>query len=277
MNKKQRLFDLAINNNSHIESLYSACVLVAKNKGHNQPEVFSSFISRKGRVSINFRLTDCLAFLTSGQHRNIYELAQIKAQSSGQTAEHELRLHLGKYFPKRKGLNDAFEDEELFRYGALNAGGVGAFYYGDYCAVQTSDFLETETDVAYIKSDSLNQYVDSSGKVAITQLAKELASESHKCRLATIKHNDDITKHQEESWSRLMCHDKTYIEVVFFNSFTSTSLQCVRISKRVKRNFEELAYKSVTKGLDDNEKIRSDSFIVIQDFLRNHNILLEVV
>lgn len=274
MNLKQNLFDLANQNTTHIEAFYLTCI--SKDTGTNQ-EKFANFVKQDGKISINFRPQNFMEFLTTGKHLNVYELAKIKAKQSGLTTEQELKTHLKSYYQKRKGFNDTFTDEESFRYGTINTGGIGSFNYGEYCVILKSDFPEMGQNIAYVKSDSLKDYVNLAGKVNVVRLEKDLAPDSHKCRLATIKHENDIPTHPEKNWPAMLCSDKTYMEAVFVQTPVFASLDRVRISVQNVDEFESLAFKSLTTGLADNEKLRSDRYIEILTLLRNQNVLLEIV
>ncbi|MBF0138493.1 MAG: hypothetical protein HQL65_19865 [Magnetococcales bacterium] len=187
-----------------------------------------------------------------------------------------MEILLKSYYTKRLGFHAAIENEESMRYGALNAGGLGAGY-GEYCAVLKAGFPEVEQNIAYLKSDSLNNYVDSAGHVDTNSLARDLAPDSHKCQLATIKHEKEIPTCPRKDWPSLVCFDKVYLEVIFTQPLTPASLSRVRISEKHVLDYESLAFKSVTSGLDEDEKIRSGFYMNILDLLRNQNILLEVI
>lgn len=277
MSQKTDLFDLSHQNVAPLESRYLACISKSDVKKRERLEKFATIIKQMGRISINFRLEDCTEFLTTGKHLNCYELAEIKAKQSGQTLDAALREHLKTYYSKRKGFSDTFENEQSFRYGALNIGGVGSSGYGEYCAILKSGFPGTGQNITYIKSDSLNDYVDLTGRVDIGTLKKDLAPDSHKCRLATIKHKQKIPIHEEKDWPSMVCSDTVYMEAVFSKPPVLASLECVRMNKQDVNAFELLAFKSLTSRLDDHEKLRSARYMKIRKILKDQNITLEVV
>ncbi len=214
-------------------------------------------------------------FLTTGRHLNAYERAEMAAKGSGLTRKEELERHQGKYYAKRSGFDAAFESGEDFRYGALNAGGMGARHYGEYCVVLKGEFPETAQEIAYIKDDSLS-YVDSAGNVDVAQLEKNLAMASHKGQLAAIKHENEIPTSAEVGWPALLCSD-TYIEAVFLQSPTPVAIDRVRISVQDRREYMRLAYKARTTELDETERKRSRQYMEIRKLLQKKNILSEGV
>ncbi|MBF0531313.1 MAG: hypothetical protein HQK55_18995, partial [Deltaproteobacteria bacterium] len=66
-----------------------------------------------------------------------------------------LEEKLGKYYDRRLAFDNAFEDGTRFRYGALNAGGVGLSLFGDFCMVLNRSFMESLNDAVYLPDDSL--------------------------------------------------------------------------------------------------------------------------
>lgn len=275
---QENLFKLASQNALHIETLYLACMARVAEKNRDHLERFSDFIRRMGRISINFKSQEFFGFLTTGKHLNAYEESEAKAKQSGLTAEEELQKKLVKYHVKRKGLNAAFADESLFHYGALNVGGTGLAYYGEYCAVLKPEFPGVQQDVVYVKLDSLDGYVDLTGHVDTKKLGQDLASDSHKCRLATVKHEDAIPQRQEKDWPSLLCSGRVYMEAIFLQPPAMDSLGCVRMSEIDMREFDELAFRSLTLvGLADDEKQRAGRHEQILTLLKNHNIPLEIL
>ena len=110
----------------------------------------------------------------------------------------------------------------------------------------------------------------------VERLEKDLATDSHKGLLATVKHGTDILTHPKEDWPSLLCVN-TYMEALFLQPPVLASVDCVRMNVDDRRAYIRLVYKARTTGLDDNEKRRSQQYMAIRKLLRNHNILLEWV
>ena len=277
MRQQINLFARANQNSGHIEARYAVCLT-----GEVGPVLteFAAFVRQEGKISINCKPTDCEQFLTTGQYWNAHELAEVAAEHAGLTKAEALQKQQGAYYIKRRGFDETFENGERFRYGALNTGGMGATHfggsYGGYCVVLQGDFPETRGEVAYVKYDSLDNYVDAAGRVDVARLGPNLAADSHKCRLAAIKHEAEITTHPRDAWPSLLCAD-TYMEVVFLQPPVRTAIDRVRMDAHYMADTEHMLKTALTTGLAGDEAKRLSTYRKIQLLLREHHIVLEGV
>ena len=136
------LFDIASANSSALETDFSGLLDASTADQASQLHQFKDWVYGTGKVSINMRPEILISFLMTGHHQNIYEWAVIRAAESHRPEDDIIREKLGVYYPRRRAFDDYLEGSRQFRYGALNVGGTGATYYGDYCVV---------FDIAYLR------------------------------------------------------------------------------------------------------------------------------
>ncbi len=131
-------------------------------------------------------------------------------------------------------------------------------------------------EVAYVKEDSLNGYVAADGAVDRARLERDLAVESHKCRLATLKHEKELANCVVGEWPVLLCASR-YVEAIFLQSPTLADIDRVRMSERDMQEYKRLAFRALTTGLDAHDGDRAGQYMAIRKRLREQNILLEVL
>src|ERR1039457_6438813 len=129
------LFDIAGDNATALDDRFSALTSSASPGLKSSLQKFIELVLRHGLVTINMRPMSLMSFLVLGSHQNMYEWACSRADESGRFSEDILLERLGVFYASRTTFDRSFVNGEAFRYGALNAGGLGTFDYGEYCVV----------------------------------------------------------------------------------------------------------------------------------------------
>ena len=274
------IFDLADQNSHNLREQ-------VQNGQNDQSPIgkFASFVKDRWTISINVKPSDLLKFLSSGRYKNEYEVAiedvemMKKMGETGVSVEQlrKKRLRPKGYYESRTEFNRVFEDSERFKYGALNIGSLGPKKYGSYCVVIKRERSEEFSVLAFIKEDSLNNYVDG-GHVDIERLKPDVANRECVHILAVIKHGNDVEGLSANECAPLVCCDEHYIEAITTDDILNKHIHSVRMSKKenslVGKQFFDVMY----RGSSDIEKQhRIDDFINIQNLLATNGIKLEVL
>lgn len=250
--------------------------------GQNPIGKFAGFVKDRWTISINMMPSGLLKFLSSGRHKNKYEVAREDVEmmrKMGETdtsVEQLMKKRLKGYHEPRTEFTRVFEDGERFKYGALNIGGLGPTKYGSYCVVIKRERSEEFSVLAFIKEDSLNNYVDG-GHVDIERLKHDVANRECVPILAVIKHGNDIEGLSANECASMICCDEHYIEAITTDDILNKHINSVRMSKKenslVGKQFFDVMY----RGSSDIEKRhRIDDFINIRNLLTDM-IELEVI
>ena len=244
---------------------------------------FAGFVKDRWTISINMKPSDLLKFLSSGRYKNEYEVAREDVEMMGKMGETDVSVEqvrkkrLKGYYESRTEFNRVFEDGERFKYGALNIGGLGPTKYGSYCVVIKRERSEEFSVLAFIKEDSLNNYVDG-GHVDIERLKPDVANRECVHILAVIKHGNDVEGLSANECASMVCCDEHYIEAITTDDILNKHINSVRMSKKesslVGKQFFDVRY----RGSSDIEKRhRIDDFINIRNLLAANRIKLEVL
>jgi hypothetical protein len=227
-------------------------------------ERFAERVQQHSRVAINMRTFDLSDLLLRGRYYNIYEWSQEQAAISKRPVNAILRERLGVYFEKRMAFDRAFVDGEKFRYGTLNLAGAGPVeWWGPFCIILKVEFAERATCLAYVRSDSLNTYLDSSGNVDIAAVAGDAASHSSRHVLAAIKHADAVFSTPEADWPGLLCSSSDYIEAITGVDITRDSVGEVRITRDERKTLWDLAFADFGRKLEPGERALTHDFATI--------------
>jgi hypothetical protein len=271
------LFAIAANNATSLEKQFAELKSRLDPADADCLVRFADHIAQRGRVSINMRQTVLISFLLSGRHQNLYEWAEWRAKYSSRSAEEIVREKLDKFYERRVAFDRRFERGEHFRYGALNIGGMGAVSYGDFCSVVEDEFFADHSDVAYLRSDSLQTYLLPGPVVDDAAIHRDAAPHSHRHCLAALKHYDEIRRKPEEQWPSLLCSGSDYVEVIFVGNITPNHLEEVRISRSDYDLFFLYAFEEFREKLKDADRFLVDGFVMILQHLEERNIPLKVI
>ena len=273
------IFDLADQNSHNLQEKVQS-----GQNDQNPIGKFAGFVKDRWTISINMKPSDLLKFLSSGRYKNEREVAigdveMMKKLGGTDVSVEQLRkkrLRPKGYHEPRTEFTRVFEDGERFKYGALNIGGLGPTKYGSYCVVIKRERSEEFSVLAFIKEDSLNNYVDG-GHVDIERLKPDVANRECVPILAVIKHGNDIEGLSANECASMICCDEHYIEAITTDDILNKHINSVRMSKKenslVGKQFFDVMY----RGSSDIEKRhRIDDFINIRNLLTDR-IELEVL
>ena len=273
------IFDLADQNSHNLQQK------VQSGQNDQSPRgKFAGFVKDRWTISINMMPSGLLKFLSSGRYKNAYEVAiedaemMMKMGETDVSVEQLRKKHLKSYYESRTEFSRVFDDGERFKYGALNIGGLGPTKkYGSYCVVIKRKRSEEFSVLAFIKEDSLNNYVDG-GHVDIERLKPDVANGACVHILAVIKHGDDVVGLSASKCASIICCDEHYIEAITTDDILNSHINSVRTSKKeislVGKQFFDVMY----LGSSDLEKRhRIDDFTNIQNLLAANRIKLEEI
>ncbi len=240
-------------------------------------EKFVEHIRQSGRITINMPQSILLDIITNKKHKNIYEWAESQAEISAHSSEYFLKKRLGVYYEKRLSFDSLFLESKKFRYGALNIEGMGSSAYGSFCIVLKPFSPKRASKSAYLQSDSLNTYLQSNNDVDIDLLKQELAPHTHRHILAGTKLADRIFTELETKWPFLLCSKSDYIEVIFTGNVTPRNLESVRIGQTEYDLLLDFAINGFQQNMSLEERYLVQGFLTILQYLKAHNIPLEIV
>jgi hypothetical protein len=217
------------------------------------------------------------AFLSLGRHQNTYEYATTESGRTGETLDGTLKRLLGAYYERRMAYDSCFVNGRSFRYGALNIGCAGATDYGDFCVVAKSDYLAALKELAYLKSDSLNDYMLPGLELNEMTLRVDLATHSHRHFLAAGKYGKQILVVASDKWPSLICGSDSYVEATFAETFTTADLAEVRMSDLDFDRVTSLLFEAARGTLSSAEMGITAKYSEVLASLRNSGIKLEIV
>ncbi len=246
------IFDLANANSANLTDKLNTLMQQADANEVDMLNAFMKELKNQGTISINLKLSVLIDFFIFEEYQNIYDYSNTVAGLTGKNEDDVLKNKLGSYYTKRNTFDQFFDNAKSFKYGALNAGGLGAIKYGEIGIILKKEVFEQTNNSVFVKDDSLNEYMGNNQIFDIASFEKDIANWDHKHLLALIKHNNDIINTSKEYYE-LLFKDDGYIEAIFLYDFTLIDLQCVKISKEDNELYYDLAFDGM-KGLGEYER-----------------------
>lgn len=273
------LFSIADKNADNIYKAFNNTITDLPDNEAKQAKEFAEWVEAEALISINLRLFVIAELLGGMPYRNIHEWAQEQATLSGRTKDEILRERLKGFYEKRMTFDQAFEKGEYFRYGALNAGCLGLFAYGAYCAVLTCNFQQSLNQSAYLPDDSLENCFSNADKFDHNILEQSAAPYSHRHWLATNKRIAEVGQTPKKDWGQLLISpaSKQYVEIIFIGEITMNSLQCIRISNEEYMQMWELAFGNFSRSQSDAERAWVQDFNQLLHANKDGKIQLKVI
>jgi len=231
---------------------------------------FVQRVQADGRIGVNMRPWILARFLSRGVYTNIYGWAAEMAALSGSDAEAFVGKKLGSYKDKRQAFDSAFEDSERFGYGALTIGGAGAEHYGEFCFVIRDAFAADVKSSAYLRGDSLNDYMTADGTLLDSKMRQDLAPPSHRHCLALLKHAPDLGAASD--WAALLCSSSGYIEAIFLPDLKPEDGEEVRVRASRYRELWDLTFESFGRKLAAGESALQAHFVEVLTELRDRSL-----
>lgn len=237
----------------------------------------STTVRTSGRLSINMRPHVAASLLTKGQYFTIYQVAQNHAKVSGRSVEIELQRLLGNFYKKRQAFDSALTIPRTAFYAALNLGGLGAPCYGSFCVV-ISGLAVTKNKIAFVKADSLNNYVQDDGTVNVEGILQDICSNAQVGALVCLKHADDPLLIDPLSWPQMACNETTYIEAVIDEALSSDQVSEIRMKKKEYDDLMNLALGGIyRKPNGDAERALAQDFLDIISAAQSASVRIEIL
>lgn len=271
------LFALAKSNEQQLEQQYTLMLSNARRDEADSIRLFAESVIFDGRVCINMRQMDLLAFLDFGRYLNTYESADVDVAFSKKSVTDILREVLEAFYERRIVFDRFFSRGNEFYYGALSIGGAGATYYGNFCVVLKDERFEASTDVAYLRSDSLLEYMEAGPAVNIRAIGEDAATHSHKQYLASLKHARTIPRLGSSEWPRMLCSATDYMEAIFTGEVSPKDSEAVRVPGVDFRRLFNLAFDENRRNLDVAERYEAQSFVMVLRHLKELGLPLQEV
>jgi hypothetical protein len=238
---------------------------------------FAAWVDAKGVLSINVGLLVAVELVNGKKHQNIYEWADEQAALSSRPRETILRERLRNFYDRRITFDSMFVDGESMRYGALNAGGVGATAYAPYCLVLSRKLQENTERLAFLPGDSLKVCFDSNGKFDPVLLEK--TATPHACRgfLVARERVKEVLVSEPTQWPLLVISQDWYFEAIFIADVSVEAIDVIRVSKLEYERIWDLAFANFGRKLGDAERALVHDFVQLKRAVLDQRIQLEVL
>lgn len=238
---------------------------------------FAAWVEAEALVSLNLRLFVLVDVLHGQPYQNIHEWAREQARLSGRSSDDALRERLGGFYDKRVTFDRGLKNGEQFRYGALNAGGVGLPEYAPYCAVLTRAFRNSLRDVALLPGDSLKICIAPDGTLDEAVVRNRTTPHTHRHWMAATERAGEIPAAHKRGWPELVVAPGRYFEVIFLGEVSLDSFQCVRVLKTEYDRMCDLAFANFGRKLGDAERALVHDFIQLRRGTLNGKMQVEVI
>jgi hypothetical protein len=265
------LFEIARVNCPHLDGRFQTV--------NHQPLVseFADHVKNLGLVSINMRIKDLANFLITNKYLNSYEWAEEQSIILGRPPEDILKEKLRDFYERRVSFDRTFEYGQNFRYGALNTGGAGCTYYGNFSILMRESFPINLEEIAYLSGDSLKYFMRLDGHPDIENIRQESSAHSHRHYLATLKHILAIPSSNELEWPIMICSGTDYIEAIFVQEVIPDSIKEIRLPVDEHSRLNNLVFEGFDRPLDIHERAEVDAFQTILEKIDEKSLsLIEV-
>ena len=272
------IFELAAQNSDALRTKYGKLRSWFENQNHlSSLEGFVEQVNTHRRLGINMRLDKINGMMSSGRHKNRYELAEEEhARQPTKSREQILRERLKRFYEARMAFDRFFDNGERFRYCSLNIGSLGTTYYGEYCVILKQAFLDNCLYLAFIKEDSLKGYILPDSTVNVDRLKAEIADKDHVHILAAVKHQGNLQTTPPEKWDLMVCGGNAYIEAITTQEILVPTVGSVRLNRHIYREHFNNLYRRYS-GLTESAQRRVRNFRDLLRSLRRHRIELELI
>jgi hypothetical protein len=256
------IFTVADNNNAPVQAAYDALISRLNINDGALIKKFAEWVKSTGLISINTRLYVVVELINGNSYQNAYDWAEENAKLSGRSVEDLLRERLGDYYERRISFDSEFEKGTTFRYGALNAGGIGASDYGAYCIVLSRAYQRDLQGFVCISGDSLHLCTRNDGSFDVTIIDDRIAGRDYAHMLVANERADKIADVDESHWQRLVLSESDFFEIIFTGDITLNAIESVRVSH------DEYAAKWDLTFLNLGVKRTESERALVSDFLQ---------
>lgn len=271
------LFAIAKGNANAVQTAFESAVAAMPPDQAAVVREFAAWVEAEALISINMKLFVMIEFLNGRRYQNTHEWAQEQARLSGRSPEDVLRERLHKFYDQRVAFDHAFKNGELFRYGALNAGGAGLPEYDPYCVVLNRDFQTSLSDIALLPGDSLKICFRANGSFDADRVHRRAAPHTHRHWMVARERTDEIFLTDKRDWAGLVLCPDRYFEVIFLGEVSLNTVTCVRVLKTEYDRMWDLAFASFGRKLGDAERAVVHDFVQLRRGAVDGKIQVEVV
>jgi hypothetical protein len=271
------LFDIAESNSPRWEKAF-------RELADQQAKVaqFAEWVRQAGRISMN-RSWSTLTRLTQGDTlKNHYEIAQEMANRNGGDPEDFLKASLKGFYQRRVAFDRAFENGELFRYGALNGGCVGTEKFGPVCLIFSIATQESLANFAcLLPGDSLFLCTDAAEKLNEERVRNLVGPFRQRAEYACVHRTTAISRAEKSSWKRVLLNagdeQNGCIEVIFLGSINLKSLDAVRLSKTSYEAAWNAVFSAHAPDAAISKKATVTDFTSLLKAVANKELRLEII
>lgn len=266
---KVNIFELARQNADHLKQQFQESKKNCKKEKADRMDEFAAVVQNDWKLSINMRDWALYGFFATGKYMNIYEhkekqadelitVGTLDAADKKRSLKKALEKHLNEFYKRRRTFDSNIIDGDKLKYAALNIGGVGGVNrFNRYCVVIKREEAEGYDTLAFIKEDSLLNYIENESKLALAKLARDVSDKDCVPILAALKHGDDIERLPREEWPVMVCNDSCFIEAVTKDNISNDHIHCIRIEKSYHdKIFLDALLKSYYSELPEEEQYR---------------------
>ena len=237
---------------------------------------FTAWVDAQGLLSINVGLLVAVELVNGKKHQNIYEWADEQAELSARPRETILRERLRDFYDRRVTFDSALDDGESMRYGALNAGGVGATAYAPYCLLLSRTLQENIEQLAFLPGDSLKICFDSDGHFAPALLKTLVTPPACRSFLVARERIKEILNSEPAVWPSLVISHDRFFEAIFIADVSVEAIDSIRVSQVEYDRIWDLAFANFGRKLGDAERALVHDFVQLKRAVVDRKIKLEV-
>jgi len=207
----------------------------------------------------------------------MYEWAEEQSRLSGRSVEAALRERLHVFYERRMAFDSAFTDGRSFRYGVLNAGGIGFAKYAPYCLVLTRTFLASLTRIAYLPGDSLELCFGATSTFDQTVVERQAAPHTHRHLMVASERASEVPAADKSDWCHLVASPARYFEAIFAHDVSLSDIGRIRVLKSEHDRLWDLAFGSFGRKLGDAERALVQDFVQLRRSVLGKKVVLEVL
>lgn len=271
------LFAIAKPNAIAVETAFERVVTALPPEEAASVREFAAWVEAEALIAINVRLLVVVELLNGGCYQNVYEWAQDRSRLCGRPTEDVLRECLGEYYDRRITFDRAFKNGESFRYGALNAGGVGLTRFAPYCVVLSRGFQDSLAEIACLPGDTLKMFFAADGSFDETAVERSATPHTHRHLMVATKRGNEIHQTSKPQWPGLVASENRFFEAVFVGEISLHAVHCVRVPKTEYDRWSDLAFANFGRKLGEAERAFVQDFIQLRRAEVEGRIQVEVL
>lgn len=207
----------------------------------------------------------------------ILDTRRARIQQAGDVTAGLAAFARGTTSRRREAFEDLWDRGRELVYGAVNAGGLGADMYGEFCLVIANPPRSSPAVLAVFPGDSMQRYTELPDVVHEAKAMEEVTSWLDRGHLAAIERCTEV-EDDEAVWPGLVCSHDRYLEVVMAPGSAMSSVDEVRLPTGYIAELDELqAQDALGEDLTGEERNQIAAYDVIQSWRRSHGTTITEV